>query len=410
MVERPNFNKIFEKVIPGNNKHANEEAPISQEKPESSGGADVLARYRIPASTVLDDEVLTPSKASKVRFNISEPRGFSFPQVEEFYGDVVSSLDFYVHAIESRDRDVHRLATEIDKYVVDLQNARYQIEVFESSGGKPMTDAAGNFVTTDDLSEEQARIVSLEREIEELRDKLLFANGQVKELKDLAVQPTEVIQQPEPISLPAVQIPLNEVPEGFVSIEEVNQRNAELDLWEKEVADAYEELESKFLEARSELEKVLADLNSTQSAHGELTADNNTLKMQLEQIMQELAELKKLKDEPPVATPVVDSELVSTLQGKLAVVAQDNNELKAHVDALNAHINTLEEYIEQGGVEATLAPVSDVYDEDEADIVAPDTSHGNPTALVDEFEEDDELLHGININKLPPGVTLEDLV
>lgn len=400
VVERPNFNKIFEKVIPSNNKHANEEAPISQETPESGGGADVLARYRIPASTVLDDEILTPSKASKVRFNISEPRGFSFPQVEEFYGDVVSSLDFYVHALESRDRDVHRLATEIDKYIVDLQNARYQIEVFESSGGKPMTDAAGNFVTADELSEEQSHIITLEREITELRDKLLFANGQVQELKDLAVQPTEVIQQPEPISLPSVQIPLSEVPEGFVSIEEVNQRNVELDMWEKEVTEAYEELEGKFDEARNELERVLVDFNNAQISHSTLEQDNNALKVQLEQITLDLENLKA-KQYTSANTPVVDSAALATLTSQASALTQENNELKAHVDALNEHINTLDEYIENMSTE-------EVTVNNEPVVAIQDTPHGDMDALAD-FEDDEQILNGINISKLPPGVTAEDL-
>lgn len=408
MSERPIINSFMDKVIPrGGKSHEAHQPHESDEFENKTGsGIDILARLNISPTTELMPDVLTPGKAKKVRFHTSTPRGFSFPQVEEFYGDVITALDFYVAALERRDQDVHRLATEIDKYIVDLQNAKYQLEVFEGAGGKPLTDAEGNYLTEGELSPEQSRIIELERELAETNDKLLLARSQIKELQEFTVNPP----------LPTVSVPepdFVQPGENYIPIEEFNSKMVAIEEWEKEVTAAYNALEGQV----SELSEKLA--SSTQ-LNEELSEQNRAL-------VEEIAAIKSSAAE--AAVPNVDnSEEIAALNERLRIAEELNAQYVNHINALDEHINTLEEALQGAPVEAEAeyaevpavadnagyAPEESVlqhstfsnesWNEDEAD------EWGKEEDVLEPKQEEPKIVNGINVSKLPAGVTLDDLM
>lgn len=419
--ERPIINSFMDKVIPKGGKSHESHQPHESNGFESQNGSgiDILARLNISPKTELMPEVLTPGKAKKVRFHTSTPRGFSFPQVEEFYGDVITALEFYVAALERRDADVHRLATEIDKYIVDLQNAKYQLEVFEGAGGKPLTDANGNYLTEGELSPDQSRIIELERDLADTQTKLLLAQSQIKELQEFAVKPPlPTVVTPEPTFI--------EPGENYIPIEEFNAKMLAIEAWEKEVTEAYEELEGQ-------VEGLRQRLVETTELNEELTEKNRILTEEINAIKSNAAE---------AAVPAMDnSEEIAALNERLRIAEELNAQYAGHIAALDDHINTLEETIRSGHVEESegeyeAEPQSDyvpapeaqtgaygldaAFDEDEYAKVYTtqsnfaddrwDDDEDNEDDVITPKQEEDKIINGINISKLPAGVTIEDLI
>lgn len=409
MSERPIINTFMDKVIPRTGKsHESHQPQESNEFGNQSGsGIDILARLNISPTTELMPDVLTPGKAKKVRFHTSTPRGFSFPQVEEFYGDVITALEFYVAALERRDQDVHRLATEIDKYIVDLQNAKYQLEVFEGAGGKPLTDADGNYLTEGELNPDQSRIIELERELAETNDKLLLARSQIKELQEFAVNPPlPTVAQPEPAFI--------QPGENYIPIEEFNAKMQVIEQWEQEVTAAYEALEGQVTE-------LTEKLDASTRLNEELTEHNRAL-------LDEIAAIKSSAAE--AAVPHVDnSEEIAALNERLRIAEELNSQYVAHINALDDHITALEDALQNGGEEESAEPVQqdayavqedDLYGNEESTLQHSTFSDDSWGADKDEWAEDEDVLepkkeqpqviNGINVSKLPAGVTLDDLM
>lgn len=407
--ERPIINSFMDKVIPRGGKSHESHQPHGSDEFENKNGSgiDILARLNISPTTELLPDVLTPGKAKKVRFHTSTPRGFSFPQVEEFYGDVITALDFYVAALERRDQDVHRLATEIDKYIVDLQNAKYQLEVFEGAGGKPLTDAEGNYLTEGELSADQSRIIELERDLAEANDKLLLARSQIKELQEFAVNPP----------LPTVAVPepsFVQPGENYIPIEEFNAKMLVIEEWEKEVTEAYNALENQVTELSDRL-AASTQLNE------ELTETNRNL-------LDEIAAIKSSAAE--AAVPHVDnSEEIAALNERLRIAEELNTQYVAHINALDDHITALEEALQEAPAEAEATYAEDDvvadnggYDPDESVLQHStfsdekwndddtDDEWGKEEDVLEPKQSQPQIINGINVSKLPAGVTLEDLM
>lgn len=413
MSERPIINTFMDKVIPKGGKSHESHQSHEQNGFESQNGSgiDILARLNISPKTELMPDVLTPGKAKKVRFHTSTPRGFSFPQVEEFYGDVITALEFYVAALERRDADVHRLATEIDKYIVDLQNAKYQLEVFEGAGGKPLTDADGNYLTEGELNADQSRILELERDLADTQTKLLLAQSQIKELQEFTVNPPlPTVAQPEPMFI--------DPGENYIPIEEFNSKMLAIEEWEQEVTKAYNELEEQ-------VQDLQGKLTASDELNRELTETNTRL----------LEEINAIKsDAAQAAVPTVDnSEEIAALNERLRIAEELNSQYVAHITALDDHITTLEETIQSGVVgeesadEDLIAPNYDFgqsVDEDPyVDTTVPayttqstfgddrwDDDEDAADDVITPKKEEDKIINGINISKLPAGVTIDDLI
>jgi chromosome segregation ATPase len=390
----PILNNLRGKVIPFLHKHQEslEEEPENVKSPgqptvePTTTHNDVLRQFMIKPETELGENILTPSKIAKVRFRESSPKGFSFTDVEQFHKDVSISLQWYIKTLEQRDKDIHRLATEIDKYITDYQNLRFEIEVLQSAGGQAVVDEQGNYVTESQLSDEQRHIIELERSVESLNNKIISAD---KELADLKTKYSETLVRNEvlerlartaeaPVSLPAVSTS-SKTDEEIATLEE---ELAVYRQWEKDVTIAYEEME-------------------------------NTLKLKDEEIDSLKASLEELKDNPLVVEPepiVIQSEPViienreelDAANEKIRSLEESNEQFKLHIAELDKYIDVLETSINETNDEETEA---------ESDLGLDDShiEEPQPTSIRHDPEEAPQIIQGIDISKLPPGIRPDDL-
>lgn len=181
--ERGSKSAFFSKII---SKSEGEESPETGEDtsiPEEKH--DVLVRLGISDSTMPGGDVLTPKKLSQVRFNETRPRGFSMKQVEQYHNAVMASTKSMFKIIEQRDRDVVRLATEIDKYIVDLKNKQNELDIYQAVGGVPLKNDDGSYLKKKDASEDDLRIVKLQQEKTELHRTIDSLKAKVGELTTL---------------------------------------------------------------------------------------------------------------------------------------------------------------------------------------------------------------------------------
>jgi len=102
------------------------------------------AAVTAPASTA--NPPLTAAHVDSVRFNVSEPQGYFFPQVEEFVAQAKAALRYWEDRDFQHEQAKHAMQVELDNQVYDVQTLRAQIEVFRVQGS-PLVNADGSYVT-----------------------------------------------------------------------------------------------------------------------------------------------------------------------------------------------------------------------------------------------------------------------
>ncbi|HSN66898.1 MAG TPA: hypothetical protein VLS94_09665 [Fusibacter sp.] len=399
MPDIPILNNIKGKIIPFLNKHQEyleEETEIVKSsgpttaEPTASNN-DVLRQFRIKPETELNEDILTPSKIAKVRFRESSPKGFSYADVEQFHRDVSMSLQWYIKTLEQRDKDIHRLATEIDKYITDYQNLRFEIEVLQSSGGQAVVDGKGNYVTESQLSTEQRQIIDLERSVENLTNKIVSTE---KELSDLKTKYNETLVRNEVLENLAKNIDsTSSAPTSGRTDEELATLDAELAVyrqWEKDVTIAYEELESSNNVKDGEIAALTASLE-------ELKA--NPLVVEPDPII--------IQSEPVI---IENREELDAANEKIRLLEEANEQFKTHTAELDAYIDVLLKSMEETDEEDETEedetgedePADDFLDNSYEEIV-------EPTPAPRYAEEAPKIVKGIDIDNLPPGIRPDDL-
>lgn len=259
---------------------------------------DVLALYRIPATIEIPEEVMTVNEMKKVRFNRSKPVGLHPKQVEEFHHNATQSVKFYIGALEKRDRDVHKLVTEVDKYKTDCTNLKYQLEVFQGKGAQALVNEKGEYLRESDFSETEHELMRKDDEILELQNKISLLQADLTRAQNA---------QPAPSAshsglTDAERIELNEYRANDEALKE----------WEKQVNDSYNALEEE--------NHLLLNANQVLSSKVEtLEAEiNNT----------------------PQIDPAIKIQLTEALE-KNQALESNNEDLTAHIDELNEYINTV---------------------------------------------------------------------
>ena len=390
MPDIPILNNIKGKVIPFLQKHQEslEEEPEIVKSPgqptadPTKANNDVLRQFRINPETELHEDILTPSKIAKVRFRESSPKGFSFTDVEQFHRDVSMSLQWYIKTLEQRDKDIHRLATEIDKYITDYQNLRFEIEVLQSSGGQAVVDSEGNYVTESQLSDDQRHIIELEKSVESLNNRILYAD---KELSDLKAKHKEIVVRNEVLEKLArnIEAPASVAVSGK-SDEEITALEEELAVyrqWEKDVTIAYEEMENNLQLKDGEIDSLKASLE-------ELRA--NPLVVEPEPIV--------IQSEPVI---IENREELDAANEKIRLLEESNEQFKAHIAELDKYIDVLETSINEADEEE--ADESDDLDDSFSDDFI------QPVPVRQYEPEEPKIVQGIDLNNLPPGIRPDDL-
>jgi hypothetical protein len=136
-----------------------------------------LERLGIPVEVPIDENVLLPSKAKAVTFRISRPAGYAFSEVDDYVQNIVNpSIEWLVHTIATRNRDVHALGEQLDLADVDIKNLQGQIQYLQYNS----TLAEGINRNTDDKEAAalMEKITNQELEIASLRNQIQTAKTQ----------------------------------------------------------------------------------------------------------------------------------------------------------------------------------------------------------------------------------------
>lgn len=348
------INNIKDKLIPSHNRDTEDEVVEGNGELDSAQN-DVLEQFRIPAYTELEDDILTPSKLSKVQFNVSTPRGFSFKQVEAYHTSVTKSVKRYIDLLERRDKDVHKLATEVDKYRTDVQNVRFQLELLQGSGQALVNDE-GEYLKESDLNSEQLRAVELENQLSAAEEELRFLRKRNAEMeRELQSRGNTPVPAPAPVVALPGATPTNA---DLAELTELRQRQAELDVWEQEVIVEYNRMEGEYNASVAKVEELAAELETAQQTISSLEA-RGVDESVLEGLRGELAEVIAKRDEFEAAYNEYES-LYSQLNDAYEALEVSYKELEAKEPArvaeleeahakvanLDAHIASLDEHID----------------------------------------------------------------
>ena len=415
MADLPIINNLKDKLIPSRTHDEDEDIFNDHDKNSGSPEHDVLEQYRIDVNTELNDDIITPSKLNKVRFGVTQPKGFSFKQVEAFHTEVTKSIQWYIATLEKRDRDVHKLATEIDKYKTDVQNTRFQLEVLQGMGGQAMVDETGAYVTESQLSDVELKAIELENLLAQANNDLAFERKVNADLrKELDSKPAQQI------SLPPVNVPLpGAVPTNaeLEELYELRQRQVELDEWENQVVEEYNRIEGELEETKSKLAVLKGQLDGLTLSSGASFDEMEALSNQLASVNGSLekvtadyeavsAELDELRNAPPVVAQ--DESVVEELEISNAKIT----ELNAHIDSLDKYIDTLVEEATKLGTEMEAKERSI-----EALALAVAEKEKAVAELTLELEEKEKTIATYPVSaeripgygNLPEGITAEDL-
>lgn len=158
-------NNISNDTITDNEQFDPNDAMSEAIKPQRS---DILELLNIPDNYEVPDNVLLVGDLDRVRFDLAEPRGYSIKMVDDFYDSVYESLKWYRDTLRQRNRDIAKLATQLDKSATDLHNAKLNAELSDG-----LTVITGQESTAEhEVQELQLTVVKLRDENERLKRQL----------------------------------------------------------------------------------------------------------------------------------------------------------------------------------------------------------------------------------------------
>lgn len=139
-------------------------------KPQRS---DILDLLGIPDNYEVPDEVLLAGDLDRVRFDRSSPVGYSEPMVDAFFSTVYDSLVWYHDTLKKRNRDIAKLATQLDKSATDLHNAKINAEMSDG-----LTVMTGQESTAEqEMQKLQLAVIKLRDENDKLKKQAQAAGG-----------------------------------------------------------------------------------------------------------------------------------------------------------------------------------------------------------------------------------------
>lgn len=111
---------------------------------------------------------LTAAKARSVRFDVSSPKGYHFPQVEAFVASTTQTLERWEQIAAAHARTIHEMNTEAERSTYEASMLRSQIEVFRVQGD-PLVRSDGSYARQSDQDHDGQAIMTLRAENESLR-------------------------------------------------------------------------------------------------------------------------------------------------------------------------------------------------------------------------------------------------
>lgn len=190
-------NNNMSDTITDNEQFAPDDAMGEAIKPQRS---DILELLNIPDNYEVPDNVLLVGDLDRVRFDLAEPRGYSVKMVDDFYDSVYESLKWYRDTLRQRNRDIAKLATQLDKSATDLHNAKLNAELSDG-----LTVITGQESTAEhEVQELQLTVVKLRDENERLKRQL--ATGSTNNSTDNINESDRVEELQNQLTLAQVEI------------------------------------------------------------------------------------------------------------------------------------------------------------------------------------------------------------
>lgn len=109
--------------------------------PDNGAIQDVLDVLKIPATFVINPDVLMPEDFAEIDFDIQVPQGYDVGQVQFFMEKVEASVKEYLHLLEQRNEHIATLATTVDRLQVDANNLKYDNQIAAGIGIMPTSDS-----------------------------------------------------------------------------------------------------------------------------------------------------------------------------------------------------------------------------------------------------------------------------
>lgn len=331
---------------------------------------DVLAQLSIRPQTELDARILTPSKIKNVGFHTSEEGGYSFKEVEEFHELVVKTVGWYADKLFERDSDVRTLATEVDKYITDFQNMKFEIELLEST------------VASQDVDQDaEAKIDSLEEKILRLERENSSLKSQNELLKTKLEEAQSVDRKEEPT-----------VTTGGLSNAE-REHLQQMEEWAAQVTVLYDQMEQSLAETQEQNSELLAHVEAL-SAQIQDSTGTEEIQAQLDALAEQLqvktGEYEELAQQFAQKAAEYDA-LKEQFDNYVSETEQYNQEMEEYTKGLTEAYEALQEEV---AAAQTLPEAQEVVHEspepEPAPVPAPAPS------LEDRY-------------RLPPGVSEDDL-
>lgn len=190
-------NTISNNTITDSEQFSPNDAMSEAIKPQRS---DILELLNIPDNYEVPDNVLLVGDLDRVRFDLAEPRGYSIKMVDDFYDSVYESLKWYRDTLRQRNRDIAKLATQLDKSATDLHNAKLNAELSDG-----LTVITGQESTAEhEVQELQLTVVKLRDENERLKRQL--ATGDTNNSTDNINESDRVEELQNQLTLAQVEI------------------------------------------------------------------------------------------------------------------------------------------------------------------------------------------------------------
>lgn len=131
--------------------------------------SDVLELLNIAEDYPVPSNVLLLGDLDRVRFDVSQPKGYDMHMVEEFYDSVHDSIAWYVDKLQQRNNDIRKMEDMLNKQNTDIHNAK----VAEAMSDPDFTIMTGSESTAEqELQEAQIKIMNLEDENRKLQKKI----------------------------------------------------------------------------------------------------------------------------------------------------------------------------------------------------------------------------------------------
>lgn len=274
----------------------------------------------------LPPPALTSEQVKSVRFDVSEPQGYYFPQVEQFLGLVQDALAAHESARFQMEQRAHSQQVDLDHAAYDNQRLRTEIELFRVQGS-PMVNPDGSYVTESQAAESSTQVAAIREQLAASEEQRLAHEAKLQAATDHAHQQDQEIQ-------------------GLRARDETMRRAVE------EATGDRARVAADLTALHEQHAATTAELEERNTAHTELAAAHDAVQTQLATANESLeavtaerdllaGQVAGFLDQSPTSSASAHAEPDPALTAQIASLSAEAAELKERLATLNAHNDEL---------------------------------------------------------------------